>query len=46
MRCCLTCRSEVLYTVSDHAWEASFLAIESHELLKRDTEQVGASQGG
>ena len=33
---CLTCGSEILYTVPDYAWEASFLAIESHELLERD----------
>ena len=40
---CLTCGSEVLYTVPDYAWEASFLAIESHELLERNAEEVGSS---
>ena len=38
----LTRRPEVLYTVFDHAWEASFLSIESHELLKGNAKQVGS----
>ena len=32
-----------MYTVFDHAWEASLLAVVSHELLERDAEEIGSS---